>query len=173
VRRGAQRGEVGVREQPLPVGQAPLEAGLDPPPGARLIAGEAPRRGGEEGAVGEGGVEREDPFELLGGLAVAVSECAVNSKRLGASLDLQDDIPLDALLFGETQSRILISYPANDKANLDVLKELCVSYDIPLTEIGEVTADRKIVIRVKGKTLIDAGIDDAVKSYNTRYIEEW
>jgi phosphoribosylformylglycinamidine synthase len=107
-----------------------------------------------------------------GGLAVAVSECAVNSKRLGASLDLQDDIPLDALLFGETQSRILISYPANDKANLDVLKELCVSYDIPLTEIGEVTADRKIVIRVKGKTLIDAGIDDAVKSYNTRYIEE-
>jgi phosphoribosylformylglycinamidine synthase len=58
-----------------------------------------------------------------GGLAVAVAECCISHQiaretphLLGASLDLTDvtSARLDALLFGETQSRIVVSANPRD-----------------------------------------------------------
>jgi phosphoribosylformylglycinamidine synthase len=56
-----------------------------------------------------------------GGLAVALAECCVSretarhtSELIGADIHFKDEIKgrLDALLFGETQGRIVISIPA-------------------------------------------------------------
>lgn len=58
-----------------------------------------------------------------GGLAVAVAECAISQniaretpRLIGAALDLSEiaDIRLDALLFGETQGRIIVTTSADD-----------------------------------------------------------
>ncbi|OHD57258.1 MAG: phosphoribosylformylglycinamidine synthase II [Spirochaetes bacterium GWF1_51_8] len=107
-----------------------------------------------------------------GGLAVALAECAINSGRFGAEIDLMDDISLDALLFGESQSRILVSYAPGDHTNNGTMHEICLSHDVPMTEIGSVTDTGRIVIKVKGKTVIDLSLAEAEKAYHTRYIEE-
>jgi phosphoribosylformylglycinamidine synthase len=46
-----------------------------------------------------------------GGLAVALAECCIGGpeKPLGARIELRDMIRGDALLFGESQSRIVVT----------------------------------------------------------------
>jgi phosphoribosylformylglycinamidine synthase subunit PurL len=79
-----------------------------------------------------------------GGLAVALAECCIsqtlarNTPRLigaGIELDLPDGVRLDALLFGETQGRVVISVPA-----IQVPKVLGQSriLDVPACRIGSV-----------------------------------
>jgi phosphoribosylformylglycinamidine synthase len=76
-----------------------------------------------------------------GGLLVALAECCIGgAKRLGATVKL--DVPhnrLDALLFGETQSRAVLSV-APEKAFevLALLKE----QGVPALHIGTVGADQ-------------------------------
>jgi phosphoribosylformylglycinamidine synthase len=62
-----------------------------------------------------------------GGLAVALAECCISQqiaretpRLLGAEIDLSafTGIRLDALLFGETQSRVVISVPAVQAAKV-------------------------------------------------------
>ena len=49
-----------------------------------------------------------------GGLAVALAECVIHADGLGAHVELESGgIRLDALLFGEAQSRIVFSTPAD------------------------------------------------------------
>jgi len=57
-----------------------------------------------------------------GGLAVALAECCINSgdeKLFGAEINLREDIRVDALLFGETQSRIILSLEEKDFQELE------------------------------------------------------
>ncbi len=102
-----------------------------------------------------------------GGLAVAVSECAVNSVKFGADISLDEDIPAEALLFGETQSRIIISYSGNNKEDILGLAD---KYKIPFNTIGNVTSDNRISISNKGENLVDISLDEATELYNTRYL---
>jgi phosphoribosylformylglycinamidine synthase len=74
-----------------------------------------------------------------GGLAVALAECCVSQKEaiLGADIDnLPSKIRPDALLFGESQSRIIVSAPAE---SLSQIRQIAKKYEIPLRLIGRTT----------------------------------
>jgi len=78
-----------------------------------------------------------------GGLATALSECCL-SGSLGAKLDIKiDGMPPEAYLFGEDQSRIIISLNERD---LDDFKMLARRYNIDLTLLGHVCSKPRLVI---------------------------
>jgi phosphoribosylformylglycinamidine synthase len=72
-----------------------------------------------------------------GGLAVILAECCITGKK-GAKVEINTNIRNDALLFGETQSRIVVSLPAK---NLDSLKEIANKYEAPIQILGKVEGD--------------------------------
>ncbi|OGC75716.1 MAG: phosphoribosylformylglycinamidine synthase II [candidate division Zixibacteria bacterium RBG_16_40_9] len=76
-----------------------------------------------------------------GGLATALAEsCITNPDTIfGAKINLGDKIRTDALLFGEAQSRIIVSLTRD---SLKKLKKIANKYKVPLEVIGEVTSDR-------------------------------
>ena len=76
-----------------------------------------------------------------GGLAVALAECCILGGR-GAVIELEDALRADALLFGETQSRVVVSVPPADRAKVAAL---CRRRGVPCTRIGEVKG-RSLVI---------------------------
>ena len=91
-----------------------------------------------------------------GGLAVALAEsCIVGQK--GASVNIDDDIRKDALLFGETQSRIIISVSSDDK---DKIIEIAKKYNVSCKEIGKVKGDSLEI-----NDLINVGVSDLDKTY--------
>ena len=75
-----------------------------------------------------------------GGLAVTTAECSISSPNLmGANIKLNGKIRSDALLFGESQSRIVITTKEKD---LDALKEIASQHKISLSEIGRVGGEK-------------------------------
>jgi phosphoribosylformylglycinamidine synthase len=76
-----------------------------------------------------------------GGLAVTLAECCIGDreKMIGAQIMLTDSIREDALLFGETQSRIIVSVA---KENGEKMVAHCVAQGVPVAAIGRVTGDR-------------------------------
>ncbi len=97
-----------------------------------------------------------------GGLTVALAECCICNieKRWGAVIDLSPfTLRDDALLFGETQSRILLSCPSK---NLAKVKEMAKKNKAKCQRIGKVAKD-KLVIKRDGKILIDAEVDKLSK----------
>jgi phosphoribosylformylglycinamidine synthase len=93
-----------------------------------------------------------------GGLAVAAAEsCMTGPKRLGAEISLVSDLRSDALLFGECQSRILLSLPFN---NLWKLQDIASRHKVPCAEIGRVGGSR-IRMAVNARIKIDTGVEEA------------
>jgi len=76
-----------------------------------------------------------------GGLAVTLAECCIGNRErmIGAQIFLDDDIRADALLFGETQSRIVVSVAKEDG---EKLVEHCIKSKVPISAIGRVIGDR-------------------------------
>ena len=71
-----------------------------------------------------------------GGLAVALAEaCISGPAALGAQVRLADSMRLDALLFGESPSRALVSLPASRLARLQALAEAA---GLPCAAVGQV-----------------------------------
>ncbi len=72
-----------------------------------------------------------------GGIAVAIAEsCFLNPKTsFGCQINLKFEHRKDFELFGEDQSRILLSLSAE---NLEKLQEICRTYNIPVQPIGRV-----------------------------------
>jgi phosphoribosylformylglycinamidine synthase len=70
-----------------------------------------------------------------GGLAVALAECCFGGSRLGARVGLEEGVRTDALLFGESQSRMLVSVRRRSVARL---RDLARREDVPCTVLGEV-----------------------------------
>jgi phosphoribosylformylglycinamidine synthase len=85
-----------------------------------------------------------------GGLLVALAECAISgAKQLGATIKL--DLPcarLDALLFGESQSRALITTRPENASALAALLEL---RGVPARRIGTV-GGHQLVVQIGGTT---------------------
>ncbi|MDI3533792.1 MAG: phosphoribosylformylglycinamidine synthase subunit PurL [Thermosediminibacterales bacterium] len=73
-----------------------------------------------------------------GGLAVALAECCITG-GLGAKIELEKkEIREDALLFGESQSRIILTLsPENHK----LLEEIVSKYDVKAEVLGWVSGD--------------------------------
>jgi phosphoribosylformylglycinamidine synthase len=79
-----------------------------------------------------------------GGLSVALAECCISGPGagLGAVLQLEGSIRPDALLFGESQSRIVLSIR---RRSLPRLRELASRADVPVTLLGEVRGTRLVI----------------------------
>jgi phosphoribosylformylglycinamidine synthase len=99
-----------------------------------------------------------------GGLAVAIAESCISNHRargtdslIGANIDLTAiEAPrIDALLFGETQSRIVISVAVT---NVDKVLAQTKSANVTTTRIGTVGGSR-LTIKAKGKS-IDAPLEE-------------
>jgi phosphoribosylformylglycinamidine synthase len=76
-----------------------------------------------------------------GGLAVALAECCIGGpdKPLGVRVETHEMIRTDALLFSESQSRIIVSVK---ETNLERLQELAEQHRVPLLVIGAVGGSR-------------------------------
>lgn len=87
-----------------------------------------------------------------GGLIIALIESAVVGRgTFGFEVALElHGAPLHALLFGEDQSRIIISAQAG---SLTMLKSVCDSMGVPVTKLGTVTSST--VASVNGDVKID------------------
>ncbi|MFC2157714.1 phosphoribosylformylglycinamidine synthase subunit PurL [Acidobacteriota bacterium] len=97
-----------------------------------------------------------------GGISVCIAECVFDSEiRMGCDIRLEDNIRTDALLFGETQSRILVSIrPAHLTRLLDLAKEQGVT----AKEIGSVT-DKQIRISHNEEVVIDVDAETAFTAW--------
>jgi len=76
-----------------------------------------------------------------GGLGVALAECSIigPEKPLGLRIENHEMIRGDALLFSESQSRIVVSLA---EKNLGELEEIAARYNVPLQVIGSVGGSR-------------------------------
>ncbi len=91
-----------------------------------------------------------------GGLAVALAECCIMSGR-GANITLDGDMRTDALLFGETQSRIVISISPD---NREKIESLCRKHGVSCTLLGQVKGDALII-----NDYINSGIRELTDLY--------
>lgn len=90
-----------------------------------------------------------------GGLAVCIAECAFHSKgRLGCTLHLQDQLPSEALLFGESQSRVVVTAKPE---NAEALAIIAQDKKVPLKQIGT-TGGKNITIFHNEEKIIDISV---------------
>ncbi len=76
-----------------------------------------------------------------GGLAIALSECcfsSLNRAAIGADVDIAGDLDLVGRLFGETPSRIIVSFSENDRAEVETI---ATAAHCPMTMLGKVGGD--------------------------------
>jgi phosphoribosylformylglycinamidine synthase len=87
-----------------------------------------------------------------GGLIIALIEsAAAGNQRFGFDVNLPlNGIPLYKILFGEEQSRIIISADASHE---EKIRSICTKYTVPLTNIGVVTANE--TANINGEIIID------------------
>ncbi|MEM1054612.1 MAG: phosphoribosylformylglycinamidine synthase subunit PurL [Bacteroidota bacterium] len=98
-----------------------------------------------------------------GGLAVCLAESCIHG-GLGATVELPDlDARLDAVLFGEAQSRVVLSVPAGEAG---YVRQMIKSYGAQGTEIGTVGGDR-LVVSVGGATVVDEAVGDLAEPFHT------
>ena len=94
-----------------------------------------------------------------GGLLVALAECVLFSENLGVDIRLNPEsmARLDALLFGEAQSRILLT-AAQSKA--DQLEALVAEHpDVQLTVLGAVSSNPALSVTVGSKSVLHCTTD--------------
>jgi len=97
-----------------------------------------------------------------GGLAVALAECAFASEgKTGCEIDLEDGLREDALLFGESQSRIIMTCR---RANLGRVLELLAARGVPARAIGRVGGDAVAVSR-KGREILRVPVETGLRAW--------
>lgn len=77
-----------------------------------------------------------------GGFAVAISECLLGKKNVpfGAAVEMPaSGIRKDALLFGESQSRVIVSLNPKNEKQFEIISKKC---RVPYSKIGHVTRNR-------------------------------
>jgi phosphoribosylformylglycinamidine synthase len=104
-----------------------------------------------------------------GGLAVALAEsCMTGPKLVGAAIELNGDMRADALLFGESQSRIVISF---SEEQLPSIESLVKQASVPFVVLGKV-GGLQFQIKINQKESINENIlmlEDIWKYSLSRY----
>ncbi len=100
-----------------------------------------------------------------GGLAVALAESCI-AGELGADVSLDLDMRADALLFGESQTRFMLSA---DEASTDKIVELAAAQGLEAAVIGRVTEARDILIHNMDEKLINITVDDCRTAFATGF----
>jgi phosphoribosylformylglycinamidine synthase len=90
-----------------------------------------------------------------GGLAVALAESAIQGD-IGISLAWQGNVSPAAALFGETQSRAVISASPDRWAELESLLN---AHTLPHARLGTVRDEGRFTLRYNGETRIDRPLD--------------
>ncbi|NUP10816.1 MAG: phosphoribosylformylglycinamidine synthase subunit PurL [Polyangiaceae bacterium] len=89
-----------------------------------------------------------------GGLAIALSECAVAHRNeaaiVGATVSLPAGEATAAALFGEAPSRIVVSF---DDDKLDALKERAARNGVQVTVLGKTGGDRLTIVQGSSKVV--------------------
>jgi phosphoribosylformylglycinamidine synthase II len=97
-----------------------------------------------------------------GGLAVCLAECCLlAAPRIGCEIELDDELRTDALLFGESQSRIIVSVP---NAKLRPLLELARKKRIIAQVIGKV-GGLNLVIRHHNRRVVRVPVKRLYKEW--------
>jgi phosphoribosylformylglycinamidine synthase len=90
-------------------------------------------------------------------VALAESTLLAEDIPLGAVIDLdQQDMRADVLLFGESQSRIVVSVRPEDTL---VIQQMAQESGVPCAEVGSVGGDRLTIATHKGRGAITTYID--------------
>ncbi|MCF7824902.1 MAG: phosphoribosylformylglycinamidine synthase subunit PurL [Candidatus Marinimicrobia bacterium] len=100
-----------------------------------------------------------------GGLAVSLAESCIQGK-LGAVVTLDTDLRSDSLLFGESQTRFLLSVA---EENLDQVINEAASRGIEAAVIGRATQEPIITIHNNGLKLVDVSLDDCSNAFNNAF----
>jgi phosphoribosylformylglycinamidine synthase subunit PurL len=103
--------------------------------------------------IGEGLVESAHDLSD-GGFAVTLVECCFGPARVGASVSLDLEGPLEIALFHENPSRIIVSTSEPGK-----VRELASKFHVGCTEIG-VTMKERVQIYNRSECLVDCSLDD-------------
>jgi phosphoribosylformylglycinamidine synthase len=101
-----------------------------------------------------------------GGLAVALAESCIShkDKMIGAKIiKLNYEIRLDALLFGESQSRIILSC---SKDCLEKIRKIALEFKAPFCVIGK-TGGRALRILSGIEELIDLPLEDLYQEWSS------
>jgi phosphoribosylformylglycinamidine synthase len=77
-----------------------------------------------------------------GGLAVALAECSFGGPQLGCRVTIESGMRTDCWLFGESQSRILVSVR---RKHLQQLRDLAGEHGVPFGVLGEVRGRRVVI----------------------------
>ncbi len=96
-----------------------------------------------------------------GGLAVNLFESAFE-KELGFEVDFGDNIRTDFLLFGEDQSRVVVTVA---KEKVEELLNFFEKKTVPAKVIGVVTGTGKGIVRHKGREVINLSIKECKEIY--------
>ena len=98
-----------------------------------------------------------------GGMAITLAEMAIKSNGIGVHIKLANDNPKASCLYGESQSRIIVTC---DKANYFKLLELCEEYSIQTKKIGETVKDNFVIDGVFAYCIkeIQAKYDNAIEN---------
>jgi phosphoribosylformylglycinamidine synthase II len=99
-----------------------------------------------------------------GGLAVCVAESGILSRqKLGCALELPDGLRADAQLFGESQSRIVVSL---GRSRLPELRKLAALKKVKLSVIGRVEG-RDIVVRRARRQVLKVPVERLLKAWES------
>jgi phosphoribosylformylglycinamidine synthase len=100
-----------------------------------------------------------------GGLAVALAESCIQG-GLGAKVTVDHDFRSDAILFGESQTRFLLTA---SEAQVDKLIDLASKAGVEAAVIGKTTDQAMLTIMNGSEPLIDVAIADCEKSFKTGF----
>ncbi len=93
-----------------------------------------------------------------GGLAVCIAECAFHSLgKTGCRVNIPEKIRPDASLFGESQSRILVTVKKRDQGKIAVLAQ---KHRVPATILGK-TGGTRLLFCYKDKNIVDIPVQEA------------
>ena len=88
---------------------------------------------------------------------MALAECSFGNVPLGARISnlelLGGGLRRDALLFGETQSRVLVSLPPSQK---EAVIRLAHQHQVPIYQVGKVGRDKIVVEGLIEMTVTEA-----------------
>ena len=90
---------------------------------------------------------------------MAIAECCISKggrENIGAKIDMDDDMRPDILLFGETQSRIVITV---EQGRITDIEMQARDMDVPCRVIGRVGGE-SLIIRHNSSVLIDTPVPE-------------
>jgi phosphoribosylformylglycinamidine synthase len=94
-----------------------------------------------------------------GGLAIALAECcfsSLNHSAIGAKVSLSNSLSASSMLFSESPSRIIISFPDRSRAEVE---RIAARENCPLTVIGRV-GGQGLEIEIADSEVISIGISE-------------